>query len=117
MRPHRVAGAVVASLAIATVVAACGSSGGSASSTATSNTLVVDTSFNLKTIDPGRMFEPTGEIIDHALYDTLLSFQGGDMKKPVPDLAESYTASPDGKTYTFKLRNNAVFSDGTPVTS
>ncbi len=35
----------------------------------------------------------------------------------VPVLAESYTAAPDGKSYTFVLRAGAVFSDGTPVTA
>ncbi|MFZ1075758.1 MAG: peptide ABC transporter substrate-binding protein [Minisyncoccia bacterium] len=35
----------------------------------------------------------------------------------VPVLAERYTASADGKTYTFVLKKNAVFSDGTPVTA
>lgn len=124
--------AVAASLMVG--AAACGSStsststptsgssvagsGGSAAASATSSgTLVVDTAFQLKTVDPGRMFEPTGLLIDHAMYATLLTFTGDDVKKPVPDLAESYTASKDGKVYTFKLRKNAVFSDGTPVTS
>ncbi|HVB19918.1 MAG TPA: peptide ABC transporter substrate-binding protein [Candidatus Paceibacterota bacterium] len=36
---------------------------------------------------------------------------------PVPVLAESYSVSADGKSYTFVLRKNAVFSDGTPVTA
>ena len=35
----------------------------------------------------------------------------------VPVLAENYSMSVDGKSYTFFLRENAQFSDGTPVTA
>ncbi len=35
----------------------------------------------------------------------------------IPDLATSYTLSPDGKTYDFTLRDNAVFHDGESVTT
>ena len=48
-------------------------------------------------------------------YAGLMEFSGkGEF---VPVLAQSYTISPNGKTYTFILRKNARFSDGTPVTA
>ena len=35
----------------------------------------------------------------------------------VPDLAESWDISPDGTVYTFRLRRDATFHDGKPVTA
>ncbi|MGE4169712.1 MAG: peptide-binding protein [Candidatus Margulisiibacteriota bacterium] len=35
----------------------------------------------------------------------------------VPDLAESYSVSPDGLTYTFKLKKTVTWHDGKPFTS
>ena len=35
----------------------------------------------------------------------------------VPDLAESWDVSPDGTVHTFRLRRNATFHDGKPVTA
>lgn len=103
----------------ALALAAC-SGGGSSSSTpsgAAGKTLVIDTSFDLKTADPGRTYEPTGLIVDKATYDTLLTFEGSDVTKPVPSLAESYELSSDGKELTLKLRQGATFADGSPVTA
>src|SRR6266571_1925106 len=93
-----------------------GSSGGGSSTSAASSSLVVETAFVLKTLDPARMFEPTGLMIDHVLYDTLLTYKGSDVTTPVPDLATSYTASADAKTYTFTLRKGVKFANGDPVT-
>lgn len=41
----------------------------------------------------------------------------GKDNKPVPGIAESYEVSQDGKTYTFKLRKDAKWSNGDPVTA
>ena len=46
------------------------------------------------------------------IYDTLI-VQGNDFKYH-PGLAESWEASPDGKSYTFKLKRGVKFHDGTP---
>ncbi len=48
-------------------------------------------------------------------YAGLMGISGGGSLVPV--LAQSYTVSPDGKTYTFTLRPNAQFSNGMPVTA
>ncbi|GGK73232.1 ABC transporter substrate-binding protein [Sphaerisporangium melleum] len=108
-------------LAGALSLAACSSGGTSSSAPSqgggTGKTLVMDASFTLKTADPGRNYEPTGLIVGKALYDTLLTFEGSDVTKPVPSLAESYEQSPDGKKLTLKLRQGATFSDGSPVTA
>lgn len=79
--------------------------------------LVVDTAFVLKTADPAKVFEPTGAIILHAVYDNLLTFNGANVKKPVPQIAQSYTQSADAKRFVFKLRKNVTFSDGSKLTS
>ena len=53
--------------------------------------------------------------ISSVVYAGLMSLSGtGEL---VPVLAESYELSADDKTYTFTLRENAKFSDGSPVTA
>ncbi|NJP88883.1 ABC transporter substrate-binding protein [Nonomuraea sp. FMUSA5-5] len=107
-------------LAGALALAACGSGGTSQTPAAAGGggkTLVIDTSFDLKTADPGRTYEPTGLIVGKAVYETLLTFDGADVTKPVPALAESYELSKDGKTLTLKLKQGATFADGSPVTA
>ena len=37
--------------------------------------------------------------------------------RPAPRLATSWTSSPDGLTWTFRLRENVKFHDGTPLTA
>ncbi|MBI4278749.1 MAG: hypothetical protein HY660_09860 [Armatimonadetes bacterium] len=49
------------------------------------------------------------------VYDKLVEFN--ERAQVVPQLATSWTFTPDGKVYTFKLRQGVKFHDGTPVTS
>jgi peptide/nickel transport system substrate-binding protein len=51
-----------------------------------------------------------------SIYDQLVRV-GPDGISLVPGLAESWDVSDDGLTYTFNLRPNVLFSDGTPMTS
>src|SRR5690348_15080228 len=52
-------------------------------------------------------------------YNTLLRVDPNDRSgtKPAPSLAESWTVSADGKTYTFKIRTGVKFHDGSEMTS
>lgn len=49
------------------------------------------------------------------LYDGLVRFD--ENVSPIPDLAESWEISDDGLVYTFHLRQDVVFHDGTPMTA
>jgi peptide/nickel transport system substrate-binding protein len=99
------------------VLAAFASAPAAMAASSASSTLVVDKSFDLKTADPQRQYEPTGGIVDKALYDTLLQYKGADVSHPLPDVATGYKVTDNAKVYTFTLRKNIKFSDGTPLTS
>ncbi len=105
-------------LAILTVlVAAAVASGATNGPSAPSATLVVDRSFEIKTADPQRAFEPTAAIVDRGIYDTFFTYKGGDLAHPRPLLVQSWSASKDAKTFVFNLRRNVHFADGTRLTS
>jgi peptide/nickel transport system substrate-binding protein len=50
-------------------------------------------------------------------YSTLLKFDGANYPQVKGDLAESWSVSADKLTYTFKLRPNVLFHDGSRMTS
>jgi peptide/nickel transport system substrate-binding protein len=54
-------------------------------------------------------------VIPH--YSTLLKFSTADYPKVEGDLAESWKVSPDRMTYTFRLRPDVRFHDGSKLTS
>ena len=54
----------------------------------------------------------------HILRDLFLGLTTEDKNsETIPGAAESWTVSDDGLVYTFKLRQGATWSDGTPVTA
>lgn len=81
------------------------------------NTVVIGISTDLKTLDPGRMYEVFGNMITYATYDMLFRIEGDDMANPKPSLAQSYTLADDNVTYTFTLRDGVKFTSGNPLTS
>ncbi len=65
--------------------------------------------------DPVRSTATAAAEVVYMLADTLVTVDF-DMKTIKPGLAESWTVSPDGKTYSFKLRKGVKFCDGRPMT-
>ena len=114
--PSRRRLSMAAFAALAALVAATAAFGATSHRTA-GTTLVVDNSFTLKTADPQRMFDPTGGIIDRAIYDTLFTYNKNDLAHPIPQLVRSWKASNGAKTFTFQLVKNAHFANGQPLTS
>jgi len=88
-----------------------------AAAPSSNNVLVVGDTFGNKTLDPGRTGEFLSLEIDHAAYDTLVTFYGADLKTPRPSLATNWKVSEDGRTYTFILRPGVKFASGNPLTS
>jgi peptide/nickel transport system substrate-binding protein len=58
---------------------------------------------------------PTSDIVN-MIQDTLVALDW-DGKTPIPYLAKSWTISPDGKLYTFRLRDDVSFCSGKKFTA
>lgn len=69
------------------------------------------------TLDPGECYELSGIEMCTNIYDRLLRYEAEDLNKLVGGVAESWTVSPDGKTFVFKIRHNLKFQSGAPVTA
>lgn len=67
------------------------------------------------TLDPHIATDATSATIIVEVFGGLVTIDTD--LKVVPDLAERWDISPDGRVYTFHLRNGAKFHDGKPVTA
>jgi peptide/nickel transport system substrate-binding protein len=109
------AGAAAAfGLAACGVGSSSGSSGAAGSGTA-GGTLTMGLAATPDTLDPGATGLALTLLISMAMFDPLVWWlpDGKGGSEFVPGLAESYTVSPDASLYTFKLRKDVTFHDGT----
>ena len=63
-------------------------------------------------LDPQNTQSNPGEQVNRMMYDNLVRFNAKMQIEPA--LAQSWTQSPDGLTWTFKLRKGVRFHDGSP---
>ena len=105
---------------VSAIVAKCGLAGllmsGSVFTTASAATLRLGVSGDALTVDPIASSDNPSIWTELLIYDQLVR-PNKDGTKLVPGIAESWTVAPDGKEFRFKLRADAKFSDGQPVTA
>ena len=71
---------------------------------------------DLTTLDPQVGYDWQNWSVIKSIFDGLMDYKPGTTELE-PDLAESYTVSDDGLTYTFKLRDGVKFHNGRLMTS
>ncbi len=103
-------------VAVAMAAAGCGSSAGSSGTGKPVNTLVIANAVKVDTLDPEANSVNESIWLDQNLYSRLLQ-PNATGTALLPDLASSWTISPNGLSYTFSLRPDAKFSNGSPVTA
>lgn len=108
-----------ASLTLASLLAATALAGLSPVSAQTPKDTVVMAKQidDIISLDPAEVFEFSGSEVAGNTYDRLVNYDLKEPTKVVGQIAESWSVSDDGKTYTFKLRSGLKFHSGNPITS
>lgn len=113
------AGAMMLSLAAcgssSSSAPASGAASGSTASTTGSNVLNVMVEVEVASLDPQLATDGTSFEVIANYTDGLMQMDADGQS--VPAIAETYEVSEDGLTYTFHLREDAVWSNGDPVTA
>lgn len=102
-------------ICVACLCSAC-SGGGSTAKAAPAGVLRVNVGAEVEDLDPQLVTGVPEHRVNAALFEGLADLDMGTMK-PVPAAAESWEISADGLIYTFKIRANAKWSNGDPVTA
>lgn len=72
----------------------------------------------IPTVDPAKAVDESSLHAVINTYDPLVRPESQkDSMMPGPSVAESWTVSPDGTTYTFKIQSGITFHDGSPLTA
>ena len=114
----KASGLTIGGISLASLIAACGSGSGSGSSGggggSSGGTLTLRLPFlaNMQVPDPDIMYEGEGVQVMESAYEGLVHYKPG-TPEILPGLAKSWTVSADQLTYTFTLRPNVRFHDGT----
>ena len=77
-------------------------------------TIVIAIGADQTGLDPQTVENNESGFVMSTIYDSIVNYKPGSSDVG-PGLAESWTISPDGKVYTFKMRHNVTFQDGTPM--
>jgi peptide/nickel transport system substrate-binding protein len=104
-------GRLWSSLALALLVML--TAGASIAPAQSASTLVVGLVAEPVGLDPAQVTDLNSSRVGRRVVETLVGF-ADESTQIVPLLAESWTISKDGLTYTFKLRKGIAFHDGTP---
>jgi ABC-type transport system substrate-binding protein len=73
--------------------------------------IVITYKDDIATLDPAVGYDWVNWSMIKSLYSRLMDYTPG-TPDLIPSLAESFTVSPDGLTYTFKLRKGVKFTNG-----
>ncbi|WP_426230954.1 ABC transporter substrate-binding protein [Pararhizobium sp. DWP3-4] len=76
--------------------------------------IVITYKDDIATLDPAVGYDWVNWSMIKSLYSRLMDYTPG-TPDLIPSLAESFTVSPDGLTYTFKLRKGVKFTNGREV--
>lgn len=79
------------------------------------NQINIDLGEDIATLDPQMAEDVQSTRVSYDLFEGLTSVD--QHNKPIAGLADKWEISPDGKKYTFHLRPNIKFSNGSPITT